>query len=51
VKLQKHSTKKGTKYFKWELIIPKEDIEIAEFNEHDELVTETKKGEITIKKK
>ncbi len=51
MKLQKHSTKKGTKYFKWELILPKEDIETAEFDETDELITETKKGEIKIKKK
>jgi len=51
MKLQKHSTKKGTKYFKWELIIPKDKVENAEFDENDELITESKKGEIKIKKK
>ncbi len=51
MKLQKHSIKKGTKYFKWELVIPKEDVEIADFNDKDELIAESKKGEIKIRKK
>ncbi|MGV8142240.1 MAG: hypothetical protein ACP5NS_01235 [Candidatus Pacearchaeota archaeon] len=51
MKLQKHSTVKGTKYFKWELVIPKDDVEIAEFSDKDELIAESKKGEIRIRKK
>ncbi len=51
MKLQKHSTKKGTKYFKWELILPKEQVEIADFSEKDELIIESKKGEIKIKRR
>ena len=49
MKLQKHSTRKGTDYFKWEIILPKEAIELAEFKENEELKFEAKKGEIKLK--
>ncbi len=51
MRLQKHSTKKGTEYFKWELILPKDAVEIAEFKENEDLTIEAKKGEIKIKRK
>lgn len=51
MKLQKHITKKGTKYFKWEIILPAETVEEAGFKEGDELTTESKKGEIRLVKK
>jgi formylmethanofuran dehydrogenase subunit D len=50
MKLQKHITKKGKKYFKWEVILPAEDVEKAGFEEGDELTTKSKKGEIRLKK-
>jgi len=51
MKLQKHPTKKGTNYFKWEVILPKEAVEQAGFQEGDELEAEAKKGEVKIRKK
>jgi len=54
MKLQKHPSRKaknGDKYFKWEVILPKEEVEKAGFKENDELVAEGKKGEIKLKRK
>ena len=51
MKLQKHITKKGTHYFKWEVILPADAVEKAEFKEGDELSVESKKGEIRLIKK
>ncbi len=53
MKLQKHLNKKGKKkdYYKWELVIPSEAVEKAGFQEGEELITESKKGKITLKKK
>ena len=48
MKLQKHQTKKGTDYFKWEIIIPKDAVKIAKFKENDELKAESKEGEIKL---
>jgi len=50
MKLQKHPTKKGTDYYKWEVILPKDAVEKAEFKEGDELKAEAKKGEIRLRK-
>jgi len=51
MKLQKHSTKKGTKYFKWEVILPSKAVEEAGFKEGDELFAQAKKGEVRLKRK
>lgn len=54
MKLQKHPSRKaknGEKYYKWEVILPKEAIEKAGFKEGDELKAEGKKGEIRLRKK
>jgi len=54
MKLQKHSSrksKKGEDYYKWEIVIPKEAIDISGFKESDELEFEAKKGEIKLRKK
>jgi len=51
MKLQKHPTKKGTKYFKWEVILPNDAVEKAGFKEGEELEASSKKGEIKLKKK
>lgn len=50
MKLQKHYTRKGNLYPKYEVVLPKEDVQKAEFNEGDELIIESKKGEIKLKK-
>ncbi len=50
MRLQKHLTKKGTDYFKWEVIIPDEVVQKAEFEEGDELEAEAKKGEIRLRR-
>jgi len=53
MKLQKHPSRKskvGESYFKYEVILPKEDIEKAGFKEGEELKSESKKGEIKLKK-
>ena len=50
MKLQKHSTKKGTEYFKWEIILPKDAVSTSGFKENDDLKVEAKKGEIRLKK-
>ena len=51
MKLQKHITKKGAKYFKWEVILPADEVKKSGFKEGDELETESKKGEIKLIKK
>lgn len=51
MKLQKHNTKKGTDYFKWEVILPNDIVEQAGLKEGDELEVEAKKGEVRIRKK
>jgi hypothetical protein len=54
VKLQKHPSRKsqsGTDYFKYEIILPKEAVEKAGFQEGDELEAGAKKGEIKLRKK
>ena len=54
MKLQKHPSRKakeGEDYFKYEVILPKEAVEIAGFKQGDELDTEAKKGEIKLKRK
>ncbi len=54
MKLQKHPSRKskeGNDYFKYEIILPKEAVEISGFKEGDELEAEAKKGEIKLKRK
>jgi bifunctional DNA-binding transcriptional regulator/antitoxin component of YhaV-PrlF toxin-antitoxin module len=51
MKLQKHYTRKDKSQWKFEVVIPKESIEEAGFNEGDELEAKAKKGEIRLKKK
>jgi len=51
MKLQKHRIKKGTKYFKWEVILPPKAVEEAGFKEGDKLWASAKKGEIRLRKK
>jgi hypothetical protein len=54
MKLQKHPSRKskdGENYFKWELIIPKEDVKNSGFKEGEDLKIESEKGEIRIKRK
>jgi|SaaInlV_150m_DNA_2_1039686.scaffolds.fasta_scaffold93130_2 AbrB family looped-hinge helix DNA binding protein len=50
MKLQKHYTRKGKKYPKYEVVIPKEAVKKAGLKEGDELVVEARKGEIKLKK-
>ena len=52
MKLQKRLSRiyKDKKYYKYILVIPEKEIEKAEFKEGDELKSETKKGEIKIKR-
>lgn len=51
MKLQKHYTRKGNKYPKYEVVIPKEVVEKAGFKEGDDLEPVAKKGEIWLRKK
>ena len=51
MKLQKHYTRKGQTYPKYEVVIPKDIIEKSGFKEGDELEAEARKGEINLKKK
>jgi hypothetical protein len=54
MKLQRHASrksKKGEDYYKYEVILPKEAVEIASFHEGDELEAEAKKGEIRLRKR
>ena len=50
MKLQKHYTRKGKKYPKYEVVIPKDAVKKAGFKAGDELKTDAKKGEIKLKK-
>ncbi len=40
----------GKSYFKYKINLPKEEIEKANFKEGDELIAESKKGEIKLRK-
>jgi hypothetical protein len=54
MKLQKHPSRKAKgreDYYKWEVILPKEAVETAQFHEGDELEVEAKKGEIKLRRK
>jgi len=53
MKLQKHFAKKiGDKtYHKYVVVIPPGDIEKAGFKEGEELVAESKKGEVRLRKR
>ena len=51
MKLQRHHTKKGTNYFKWEIILPNDLVKNAGFKEKEELEGEAKSGEIKLKRK
>ena len=51
MKLQKHYTRKGNQYPKYEVVLPKEIIESSGFQEGDELEAEAKKGEIKLVRK
>ena len=54
MKLQKHISRKsnnGEDYYKYEVVIPKEAVEKAEFKEGDELIAEAKKGEVRLRRK
>ena len=51
MKLQKHYTRKGKKYPKYEVVLPKETVEKAGFKEGDNLEPSVKKGEIKLRKK
>jgi len=50
MKLQKHYTRKGKKYPKYEVVIPKDAVEKAGFKAGDELKADAKKGEIKLRK-
>ena len=50
MKLQKHYSRKGKKYPKYEIVIPKDAIKKAGFKTGDELKADAKKGEIKLKK-
>lgn len=51
MRLQKHHTRKDKSQWKYELVIPKEDVEKSGFKEGDELEAEAKKGEIKLRKR
>lgn len=52
MKLQKRLSRiyKGKRYYKYVLVIPEKEVDIAEFKEGEELIPESKKGEIKIKR-
>lgn len=52
MRLQKRLSRvyKGKEYYKYVLVIPEKDIKKAKFKEGDELESDSKKGEIKIKK-
>ena len=50
MKLQKHYTRKGKQYPKYEIVLPKDAVEKAGFKEGDELQAKAKKGEIRLRK-
>ena len=53
MKLQKHFAKKigKKKYYKHVVVIPEEEVKKAGFKKGDELVAESKKGEMRLKRK
>ena len=51
MKLQSHSTQKGGKYPKYEVVLPKKIVKEAGFKEGDELEAEASKGEVRLRKK
>lgn len=51
MKIQKQKTRKDEDYYKYVIVLPKEEIEKANFKEGDELTAESKKGEIKLKKR
>ncbi len=51
MKLQKHFTRKDKSQWKYELVIPKEEVDKAGFKEGEELVAESKKGEVRLRKR
>ena len=51
MKLQKHYTRKGKKYPKYEVVIPKDAVKKAGFKAGDELNANAKKGEIKLRRK
>jgi hypothetical protein len=51
MKLQKHYTRKGKKYPKYELVLPKDTIKKAGFKAGTKLKADAKKGEIKLRKK
>lgn len=51
MKLQKHYTRKGNQYPKYEVVLPKDVIESSGFHEGDELEAEAKKGEIRLRRR
>jgi antitoxin component of MazEF toxin-antitoxin module len=50
MKLQKQNTRKDKEYHKYVIVIPKEKVIQAEFNEGQELKAEAVKGKIVITK-
>jgi len=51
MKLQKHYTRKGKKYPKYEVVIPKDAVKKAGFKAGTKLKADAKKGEIKLRKK
>lgn len=51
MRLQKHYTRKDKSQWKFELVIPKEKVDLSGFEEGDELEADVKKGEIKLRKK
>ena len=51
MRLQKHYTRKDKSQWKYEIVLPKKEVEKTGFKEGDELTAEGKKGEIKLKKK
>ncbi len=51
MKLQKHYTRKGNQYPKYEIVIPKKIVEKAGLKEGDDLEASAKKGEVKLRKK
>lgn len=51
MKLQKHHTRKDKSQWKYEVVLPKEVVEKANFKEGDELKVEAKKGEVRLRRK
>jgi len=49
MKLQKHYTRKGKKYPKYEVVLPKDAVKKAGFKAGDELKADAKKGEIKLR--